>query len=194
LLGVHGCALHGQHQRSGQSSEDVHYDEVEKPHAGQPQEIAQRILWKAGNEKENEGHIQSFVSDEEIELVYVCLLDDLLHEPQPEHPRYRESSERAEGKADRGEDRSPGVAENEASDEPCYLTRHRGENNLEGLNNDEGDGGEGSEGEDEEAQFLVVEEKTIVGDDLFPRALLVRIEDEKDEEQCEQRQNGPQNA
>jgi len=42
------------------------------------------------------------------------------------------------------------------------------------LNNDEGDGGEGSEGEDEEAQFLVVEEKTIVGDDLFPRALLVK--------------------
>ena len=81
LLWVQRGALHCKYQRSRQPSEDIHHDKVAYLDSGESQKIAQWIFWKTGDEKENEGNIEPFVGDKEIELVYVALLYDLLHKP-----------------------------------------------------------------------------------------------------------------
>ena len=99
LFGVNGRSLHGKHESSGKSRENVDQDKIDDTHVREPEEIAQRIFRKTGDQEEDKRDIHPFMLHEIIEAVDVVLFYYLLNEGQSQESRYVECGQRSEHEA-----------------------------------------------------------------------------------------------
>jgi len=78
--------LPGKQHRAGKPPKEVHDDKIPIPHMGNPQQLAQRVLWKSGDEKEDEGKMKTLVHYEMVEPIHVFLLYSSLHQFHAKYP------------------------------------------------------------------------------------------------------------
>ena len=57
VLILHGASLKREHHRARQTSDEIHQEEIEKPHMSQAEQIAEGVFGKTGDKKHQEWYV-----------------------------------------------------------------------------------------------------------------------------------------
>jgi hypothetical protein len=173
---VVACATsaHGEHDGAQEPPGGAEDEKSCRLHVAEADDIGEGVLREAGDQKQDEGNRDAAVLHEVIVLLDDLGGDDLLYERQSEPAGQQKGKPGADGKTDRGIERSQEGSVEISADETADLSRNRRDQNLKDLDADENHDGEGAEGAyelnelspvEEEAVEVVIKEKKNTGED-----------------------------
>jgi len=128
---------------------------------GESQDVAERVLWKSRDQKEDEGNDPALVLEEVVIFPDCRWPDDSLDEGQSEVARQDKGEPGSDGQADCRIDGSQKRSVKIPSDYPCDIAGQGGHDHLDDLECDEDDNRQGAVGRQELGQSLPVQEEGV---------------------------------
>jgi len=159
LLVSQHVAADGQHGGSQEPPQGGNDEKHPHRHMAEADYVAQGVLGKAGDEKQDEDHPAPLVFHEVVVFLKDCGADGLFHKGQAQPAGQRKGEPGADGKGDGGIDRAGDGAVDVAADEAGHFPGNRCEQDLEDLQADEHQHRQGTEGIDEIDGLVSVREE-----------------------------------